>query len=241
MNYQEQLLDARWKAKRIEILNRDRNTCQICSNQTITKAGIPALIVSHFNKLNFQIFDIRNGKPCLAELYDTSFYHQKHKSTLCYFIPFPEKNIISGIIDYSIDTNPHSAAYSGNLDEGEGEVDNFLYNFYQVDKAKVFLKDVHYSSFHWKYGFNLHIHHKYYQAGLLPWKYPQDALTTLCWTCHERLHTEIQVPCLDINGNDLGKMTPCTRCLGAGIFPEYSYIQAGICFRCNGARYEELA
>ena len=34
--------------------------------------------------------------------------------------------------------------------------------------------------------------------------------------------------------------TPCVRCNGMGYFPEYKKIENGICFRCRGARYEEL-
>jgi len=87
---------------------------------------------------------------------------------------------------------------------------------------------------------SLHVHHKYYQEGLKPWEYPDSALITYCWVCHEKLHATTQVPKLDTQGNEIGKLTPCMRCAGAGIFPEFRHIQAGICFRCNGACYEEL-
>ncbi|MCP3681562.1 MAG: hypothetical protein GY861_02635 [bacterium] len=30
-----------------------------------------------------------------------------------------------------------------------------------------------------------HIHHKYYLPYTMPWNYPDDALITLCDTCHE--------------------------------------------------------
>lgn len=86
----------------------------------------------------------------------------------------------------------------------------------------------------------LHVHHKYYQDRLKPWEYPDYALTTLCWVCHEQLHAKINVPKLDMNGNNIGQMTPCSRCCGAGIFPEFRHVNAGICFKCNGARYKEL-
>ena len=32
---------------------------------------------------------------------------------------------------------------------------------------------------------NLHVHHKYYEFGKDPWEYPDDALMTLCRSCHE--------------------------------------------------------
>ncbi len=87
---------------------------------------------------------------------------------------------------------------------------------------------------------SLHVHHKYYQDGYKPWEYPDHALITLCWVCHEELHSSIQIPRLNSMGVEIGKMTPCIRCHGAGEFPEYKHIQAGICFRCIGACYEEL-
>ena len=87
---------------------------------------------------------------------------------------------------------------------------------------------------------SLHVHHKYYQVGLKPWEYPDNGLTTYCWICHEEVHSKNQVPKLDSRGNEIGKMTPCYRCYGAGVFPEFRHVHAGICFRCEGACYEEL-
>ena len=34
----------------------------------------------------------------------------------------------------------------------------------------------------------LHVHHKYYVFGRLPWEYPDQALITLCNTCHSKEH-----------------------------------------------------
>lgn len=31
----------------------------------------------------------------------------------------------------------------------------------------------------------LHVHHKYYENGNLPWEYPTEALVTLCEPCHK--------------------------------------------------------
>ncbi|MER2997381.1 hypothetical protein [Pontibacter populi] len=92
----------------------------------------------------------------------------------------------------------------------------------------------------WKRIKGLEVHHRYYKVGALPWEYPDGALTTLCWYCHEELHKNGKVPVLDRNGNVIGEYTNCTRCYGAGVFPEFSHVQSGICFRCNGAKYEEL-
>lgn len=86
----------------------------------------------------------------------------------------------------------------------------------------------------------LQVHHKYYQKGKLPWEYPDEALTALCWECHENLHKNIKVPYLNEAGIEIGTLNPCARCHGAGWFPEFNHIQNGICFRCNGKKYEEF-
>jgi 5-methylcytosine-specific restriction endonuclease McrA len=91
----------------------------------------------------------------------------------------------------------------------------------------------------WIFVNNLHIHHKYYIKDKLPWEYNTDALQTLCWSCHEELHKNVKIP-IYLNNEVCGYLTPCLRCFGAGQFPEFNYIQSGVCFRCNGAKYEEL-
>jgi len=35
---------------------------------------------------------------------------------------------------------------------------------------------------------SLHVHHKGYVSTLLPWEYPDDALITLCESCHQEVH-----------------------------------------------------
>lgn len=91
----------------------------------------------------------------------------------------------------------------------------------------------------------LHVHHKYYVLGRKPWEYPDEALITLCSDCHEKLHksgiVDIPVYAIDSNGRKIKmEYTPCIRCDGQGYLKEYLYYQGGICFRCNGAKYEEL-
>ena len=44
----------------------------------------------------------------------------------------------------------------------------------------------------------------------------------------------------DKNRNNVANYTPCLRCYGAGEFPQFNHVQSGICFRCLGAKYEEL-
>lgn len=91
----------------------------------------------------------------------------------------------------------------------------------------------------------LHVHHKYYILGRKPWEYPNDALITLCSDCHEKLHksgiVDIPIYAIDSKGRKIKmEYTPCQKCNGQGYLKEYLYYKGGICFRCNGAKYEEL-
>lgn len=88
----------------------------------------------------------------------------------------------------------------------------------------------------------LHVHHKHYVLGRLPWEYSDEELTTLCNWCHWELHENEQIKVYQESDSGLEdlNMKICSRCNGAGVFPEYSHVQAGICFKCNGARFEEL-
>jgi hypothetical protein len=92
----------------------------------------------------------------------------------------------------------------------------------------------------WKYVLGLHIHHKYYQKTKLAWEYPNEALLTLCWVCHEEAHKNQVVDVFDENMNKVSNYNYCSRCFGAGWFPEYKHFEGGICFRCKGAKYEQL-
>ena len=39
---------------------------------------------------------------------------------------------------------------------------------------------------------SLHVHHTYYENGLKPWEYDDDALACLCETCHGELESALQ-------------------------------------------------
>lgn len=90
--------------------------------------------------------------------------------------------------------------------------------------------------------YSLHVHHKLYIVGKLPWEYTDDDLITLCNWCHWDFHEKNIVPVFRSVNDKMEQLdiNPCFRCNAAGWFPEYSHVYSGICFRCKGARYEEL-
>ena len=108
------------------------------------------------------------------------------------------------------------------------------------DIANIEIASENWESFNWMFVLGLHVHHNYYIAGKHPWEYPDEALVTLCWHCHEEKHKGGKIMECDEDGLVIRELTYCYRCHGAGVFPEYAHVQHGICFRCHGAQFEEL-
>lgn len=91
-------------------------------------------------------------------------------------------------------------------------------------------------------GVALQVHHMHYIYGLDPWEYKDSELVTLCERCHSYVHSNYEIPVYRLEDDNLVEvhLTPCSRCGGAGWFPEYKHVEGGICFRCHGAKYDEL-
>lgn len=49
----------------------------------------------------------------------------------------------------------------------------------------------------------LHVHHKYYLEGKLPWEYKSDILITLCENCHSWIHKNIPTNEIDLKIGDI--------------------------------------
>jgi len=83
---------------------------------------------------------------------------------------------------------------------------------------------------------SLQVHHRYYILKRLPWIYDDEVLVTLCDRCNLNLHQKENIKVYNEEKKEVN-YTTCGRCSGAGCFPEYSHIQGGVCFECNGERY----
>jgi hypothetical protein len=88
----------------------------------------------------------------------------------------------------------------------------------------------------------LNVHHRYYIYQVFPWKYPDNALVTLCSSCHLLVHKTLPSKVyMKKDGCIIPmKLTPCMRCGGSGYLTEYKHVKNGICFRCRGEKYEEF-
>jgi len=85
-----------------------------------------------------------------------------------------------------------------------------------------------------------HVHHTYYVRRKLPWDYPNESLMLVCHTCHNSIHEkQIITVYMDTSFNEVQSLTVCTRCNGKGYIYEYNHVENGVCFRCNGACFDD--
>jgi len=89
----------------------------------------------------------------------------------------------------------------------------------------------------------LQIHHKLYilenNKLLDPWDYKNDFLLSVCNDCHMEIHRNEIIPIYHRKNNKLletKEYSMCNKCGGEGYLPEYSHVQNGVCFKCNGLR-----
>lgn len=219
--YAELLQDEKWLNKRKEILNRDKRICQNCHNNQYYSNFKKSEIIYIKCQDNILFMEMNLGDPRI------------HQGIFKYLVKFlDEDNIRQDVEFYSNDykhktdyLNGHNLFYKESNENDDDSKFEILCINNPLDSIDVFFcKD-------------LHVHHKYYRKGLLPWQYPNEALITLCWHCHEELHENTEVKIYDENGEFIGSKQPCYKCHGAGFLPEYSYHMNGICFACNGERF----
>jgi hypothetical protein len=87
----------------------------------------------------------------------------------------------------------------------------------------------------------LHVHHKFYIYDNLPWQYDLDALITVCHKCHGEIHFTQKIPVYTNAALDKEiDLIVCSRCKGTGFLNEFHYHQDGICFNCNGRKFEKF-
>lgn len=216
MTYLDLLQTQNWKTFRHVILARDNWTCLKCSNSFLEQE-----LALPFNKafINPKSTLNRNGLTSfiVESVYETDF----GGIVLPSFFWHEDKEFFDKLtLDSSCSVLSNSS---------EGKDGNKYSHLVALKRESEFL-----------YVRNIHIHHTYYQDGLNPWEYPTTSLQSLCWQCHEDLHKSSSVIYLDKNGFEIGSLTPCSRCFGAGYLPQYSYYMDGICFACNGRKYQEF-
>ena len=235
MTYEEQLLSEEWKEKRERILTRDSFRCTECKNRSLFdkyRIYLRGIGTNKMGQVIYVVFDKENGN-----LYRCKSGYTKGFIKYLKEIKKPSNSILAltggeGVFTYLIATLIlPDKLHLDDLSNEEKQRWQEEYLRYCSDETLENIK--------WIDTKGLHVHHQYYQHGKLAWEYPDEALITLCWHCHERLHNNEEIEIRDAEGDFMGKKKVCPRCYGAGWFPEFNHVQNGICFRCKGQKFEE--
>lgn len=250
MDYAELLSRKEWQDKREEILKRDKYLCQNCHNthhferfQRGLYKKIPArnnvIAVRDFQNMHYN--PLRAKPNLLNDMPDNGIlYFEENKNRWINIVAY--RGLINEEQIIYIDEPKKVKLYKYYLKELEKhQLIDLSAQKYIDEKSSQFGEiEIAPNDVIWEKVFGLHVHHTYYINGKLPWEYENEALITLCWKCHEEKHRNGKITVYDSLLNPLGEYHYCKRCSGAGRFPEFSHVQKGVCFRCHGARYEEL-
>lgn len=239
MTYPEQLQTTQWKNKRDEILKRDHFACQKCNNAKI-------LDQAKKGKLNGNTFYVESENLYYVNLVlDPEFTEFDIKQTIFYGVLKNSTIFIIGA-RFKTPTEIEVENYKGKLEIAFKDkptiVDDpeFSIKIGFINELEKKIKAEGFDNFFWLQFKGLHIHHKYYIKGYQAWEYNNEVLITLCEICHDEMHENQKIPVYNSKMEFLEFYKYCYRCNGKGVFSEYSHVQSGICFRCNGNRYEEL-
>lgn len=205
MNYKEQLDSKYWKIKREEIIDRDKSCCQLCGSGR-----------SKFRNLS-QSFRLKTKN----ELMENGFEIEIQNDKIVSIIKSGEK------VDFQEYTS--GAAVEEELIFAQQWVvskNPFSFGHFRLIIFNEKLSDADV--------LDLNVHHKFYIDGRNAWEYEDDALITLCPSCHQKVHDSQKIPIYDEYGDLLSYAANCQRCEGSGYLKEFSYFQNGVCFSCMG-------
>lgn len=240
MSYADELRKPEWKQLRKKILLLSEHKCKKCFNKRFQE-NLEAGII--FSK-NFDLSNRRSSNEgnkfrgnvyslIGEEVYDVGLPNLDFNKT--YLVFYKEENfsaLICGIKNIDGSKIVKSKQWLNFIKSGNKELVT------ESSYAEL-IKPIN-NSDTWVYTPGVHIHHTYYQDGLHCWEYPLDSLIAYCCFCHEDIHASQKIPRRNNLGIEYSELTLCSRCSGAGEFPEYRHVQDGICFKCKGAMYEEL-
>lgn len=269
MTYKEQLESRQWKELRQQVITRDQFKCQSCFNEVLLKDSVKELVKrkSLRDNENIDQFVSDSGKIGYApksvrysQYYLGYFGLHGERNCLEALVSIDQKEF-----DFLTSTEAVKYVESSKITAKKFHSIRWLKNeqrktrqeiaklsnrrFPKQDLEQIELTPEEYDSYEQRRltlnkdflsVIRLHVHHEYYQAGKLAWEYPLEKLKTLCWICHQKEHENGLISVLDESGTSLKKYHYCTRCFGAGEFPEFGHVQNGICFNCLGAKYVEL-
>ena len=253
LTYGQLLALPQWQEKRLSIINRDNLICQKCSNKSYEKAKKygpfikisvekrPYCSIISFNGIKEDVYIVEeNGTMLIPEKGKVMLYFSRHRNTGVSDFP-AEGFYVSAARQLTENEINYYFPFENPAITPQDKVSLLMEWFNMKKMGKVLAENKELAGapndHNWIFAKDLHVHHTYYQIDKLPWEYPDESLQTLCRSCHEKVHEEEIIPVRDASGIKIGNYKPCTRCHGAGWFPEYLHVQNGICFKCNGVKY----
>ena len=255
LTYGQLLALPKWQEKRLTIIKRDKLICQKCYNTSYQKDNFygtythtpedtkPYILFRSFDQKAEEIYTKdEKGTLLIPNSTQVMLYLIKHRASGTADIPRDGYMVAAS----RFLTNEELLYYFPYLNPKLTHQDKIrllhekykdLNNKVELIPERNDLINVPLTELKWIFVKDLNVHHTYYQIDKLPWEYPDECLQTLCRSCHEKVHEEEIIPVRDATGIKIGNYKPCTRCHGAGWFPEYSYYENGICFKCRGEKY----
>ena len=240
--YQEELEKPEWQIKRNSILNRDEHRCQLCgkSKSTFTKINNAIIYfgIDYSSNISKEaIFERHFTIDEFKSLFEICEIRILRIDDKCIAIT---SNGIVGVLDVrNINDIPNADDLIVKLIRGESGQLSFIIT--DDVPGNICDNGLDYGFYISKSPIVLNVHHKQYILGRKAWEYLDTDLVTLCNECHFVIHKTIGAKVYSDENGYMREilLTPCTRCCGTGYFPEYKHIQGGICFRCQGRRFEE--
>lgn len=213
MNYQEQLSDDRWKAKRKLIIERDKNKCQECYNASYYKNFNCGLIFSndishggtkttiHNESFIVQIWDFNKNKIITTFTKNDRFsckqnyvaiYNIEENNPQLLALRLINKNKIKLDISFQNKIAEQIASQMFNPQQLNNNLDVKL-RWKISDETYDEIYRIVKKEDQWEFVIGLEVHHEYYQSDLLAWEYPPESLKTLCSECHNNLHLKTRM------------------------------------------------
>ena len=244
LSYKEQLETPQWFSCRESIINRDHHACCLCGRgaSKMISFGDDAFSIGIDNSKG--LIDFKStSKPLKLSDYISDKINKRLKKGV---VNSQFLGLLSGDGEFFY-TPWTKEDNSKNLDIKKSFVartvcdDGYVANivFFQIEE----LEDLKLPRIYiQKNPLVLQVHHKRYIVQHNAWDYEDNDLVTLCNECHSKVHKYLPTKVYTLVDGIYRVLnyTPCSRCNGTGYFPEYKNIQGGICFRCQGERFEEF-
>ena len=239
--YHAQLQSQEWQKKRDKILNRDNHRCQMCGK------GQSLYVKFKDQYWNIGIdYDGYTSSVILSNNFDTFEF----KSLICtetikickinnVLVGVSDNGVLGGVDIENINVLNSPDNLKINLVKHNSGLLSFVVREKNNHSSSINVKNAPYISDN---PIILNVHHKHYIIQHKAWEYNDEDLVTLCNTCHTKIHQTIGVKVYSDENGYMRQihLTPCSRCAGTGYFPEYKHVENGVCFKCRGARFEEL-